>query len=292
MNAMTPIFTRYLYYKNDVVLSLIICILKKDIEKSLFWGYELYYSGFTQEVMDIVMFVYKEFYKNLPLKIKSFIKKKFMAWKQDMTKDSLLATLIHNLASRKPDLALFYNKYSGSPFCENKNIKENKIVEEIKKEKKIIYAIYQDSDIEKYKTIETTGLHARHVLKKACEYSTIKNAYSLFESFQCSFLRSYSVNINREELRKYYFYHWEYCAFYTPIWKERIEKYIRKVNNENKNIDFMDDEKKELFYHSYGYEPDENPREITEKTVGYEKEENNIKIKKIEDFVSYIENIS
>ena len=59
----TPIFTRYLYYKNDVVISMIVCILKKDIEQSLFWGYELYFSGFQEEVIEILLNVYRDFYE-------------------------------------------------------------------------------------------------------------------------------------------------------------------------------------------------------------------------------------
>ena len=39
-------FTRYLYIKQDVETGLILSLLDKDKERSLFWAYELFHSGF------------------------------------------------------------------------------------------------------------------------------------------------------------------------------------------------------------------------------------------------------
>ena len=57
-------FTRYLYEKDEVKLSLLICILNKK-EESIFWAYELYYSGFKLELADLFWTIYYEFYYTL-----------------------------------------------------------------------------------------------------------------------------------------------------------------------------------------------------------------------------------
>ena len=47
------IFTRYLYVKDEVRISLLVSILKKS-DDALFWAYELYYSGFKNELFELI----------------------------------------------------------------------------------------------------------------------------------------------------------------------------------------------------------------------------------------------
>jgi hypothetical protein len=54
-------FTRYLYEKEEVKLSLILCILNKK-EEAIFWAYELYYSGFKTELINLFWTMYYDFY--------------------------------------------------------------------------------------------------------------------------------------------------------------------------------------------------------------------------------------
>ena len=279
-NDITPIFTRYLYYKNDVVISMIVCILKKDIEQSLFWGYELYFSGFQQEVIDILLLVYKVFYKinesqstpisssefiqtTTPLrrggfivlqnnKIKKFIENKVNEWRTDNRKDYILAILIHNIL------------YRDSPVWNlNKKNMENK-------KKKIIYIMYNDLEIQKYKTLEPvfTQYRPSSLLKKVCVYSIILHYHSFFESVECDFIKQYLKPIDRKQLLEKYFYNWEYYSFFTPIWKERIQRMRGTADFINKKIIFQNEEMEEIFYDFYGYEPDEQPIEITENIIG------------------------
>jgi hypothetical protein len=57
-------------------------------------------------------------------------------------------------------------------------------------------------------------------------------------------------------------YNWEYYASFTQVWKERIDLYKGSVNHEKKCIEFKDDEHLELFYEDYGYELDEQSKEV------------------------------
>ena len=248
-----PMFTRFLYYKNDVVLSFIICILKKDIEQSLFWGYELYYSGFKTEIIEILLFIYEKFYELYnSKKIKIFIENKMIEFLRNINKYYIIATLIHNIITRPSKI----NKNNG------------------KKIYKIIYVIYINNDplLEKYKeeiiirrrgvvedeadTGDAIVCSPYNLLKYACKYSTIKD--------------NTKKNFSRKELREKYFYNWEYYSFNTPIWNERFLLYNGIIDHENKIVVFNDEELEELFYNKYGYEPDEQPREITERTIGYD----------------------
>ena len=54
-------FTRYLYEKDEVKLSLLLCILNKK-EEAIFWAYELYYSGFKTELVNLFWTMYYDFY--------------------------------------------------------------------------------------------------------------------------------------------------------------------------------------------------------------------------------------
>ena len=63
------------------------------------------------------------------------------------------------------------------------------------------------------------------------------------------------------------YFHWEYYAFTTPIWRERFTQYKATQNHETNEIVFPSDEVAEEFYQKYGYEPDEHPRETDEKST-------------------------
>ena len=88
---------------------------------------------------------------------------------------------------------------------------------------------------------------------------------------------SSSFHLMRDEedsISKCYWYHWEYYAYNSPIWKSRFDKYDITIDDENKKIiggdieKFNDDDEIEEFYQQYGYEPDEQSSEIQNKLFG------------------------
>lgn len=58
------IFTQYLYIKDEVRLSLLVCILNKS-DNALFWAYELYNSGFKYELFNLIWKIYFDFFATL-----------------------------------------------------------------------------------------------------------------------------------------------------------------------------------------------------------------------------------
>ena len=124
-NEQTPklIFTRYLYIKNEVEISLLSAILNKKNDESLFWAFELYYSGFTNDLLYLIWRIYFEFYATLNPTFEAFflIKEKEAkeAIKENNIVDSIddnndtimpvfIATIINNLLIRKYNTDVFF----------------------------------------------------------------------------------------------------------------------------------------------------------------------------------------
>lgn len=60
-----------------------------------------------------------------------------------------------------------------------------------------------------------------------------------------------------EIVKNIIWYHWEFYAYQSPLWKERFDKYNITLDTDNHKIIFHDDDELELFYSQYGYYPDE-----------------------------------
>ena len=252
-----PIFTRYLYYKNHVVLSLLKSLLEQEIKKAIFWAYELYFSGFQTELFSIILIIYNIFYESENSeKMTTFIESKIEEWKNNKFKHHLVATIIHTMA-----------------YCRRVTVDE--IKDNIVKNKKItVFILYNSKDIEEYKTKKvTSSLRQYRILQEACLYATDKDVSIsiLLKQNNIRWLNQYFIE--DEDLLNKYFYNWEYYSFFTPIWKERIVKCGGTANHETKQIEFLEGEGEgegeERFYNEWGYEPDEQPMEITLRTVGY-----------------------
>ena len=100
------ILTRYLYNKNDVFIVLLVSLLEKDKERTLFWAFELYHSGFEIEVFEFILKVYREYYEKYNPKFKRYFLDKYNQWrsiKEYMTiieKERILSSLLLNLLFR------------------------------------------------------------------------------------------------------------------------------------------------------------------------------------------------
>jgi len=116
--------------------------------------------------------------------------------------------------------------------------------------KKRLFVLIDKSKITEYDTINPSNIEkykARKVLSIVCKYSSIKT----FD--------------NPVSVRQKWYYNWIYYASFSPIWQERIHNFGGKQMDEK--IIFPNDEKEEEFYQLYGYEPDEQTREIQSKCI-------------------------
>ena len=101
------ILSRYLYNKERVLESLEKTIIEGLYEESLFWGYELYFSGFETEVFQKCFYIFNTYYNNYKKLGKFMLKKEkewFLSQETGPKKDEILASLIKNMCMRKRDL--------------------------------------------------------------------------------------------------------------------------------------------------------------------------------------------
>lgn len=108
---MSTVFTRYLYNKQEVAVALLTSILQKKRQQSLFWAYELYYSGFEQELFAFLWKIYDQFFcMTNPNFRKYFLKKEKEKEKErektkegeeeTKNKDTIVADIVQNLVNR------------------------------------------------------------------------------------------------------------------------------------------------------------------------------------------------
>jgi len=156
------VLTRYLYNKTQVIESLQQAIDKKDYESSLYWAYEIYYSGFEEELIDYLMLLFENRYKH-HIKLRSYIKKKYDANK--IAKDpTLVATILKNMQMKnyeKPETI--------KPRC----------------------IVVKADQIDMYKTVEPTQYNWKH-LQTVCEkqVTPIKNIKKIDEAKLLEIFRS------------------------------------------------------------------------------------------------------
>jgi len=97
MTTTAPTFTRYLYEFKLVEYSLQQSIIEKKREEALFWAYELYHSGFREEVWECVRQVYLQYYSASNPLFYTRIVKMYDRWKE--TGDvCLLGTVVGTLS--------------------------------------------------------------------------------------------------------------------------------------------------------------------------------------------------
>lgn len=328
VNASKITFTRYLYIKDEVQLALLVSILNKS-EKTLFWAYELYYSGFHAELFSLLWKIYFDFYYTLnPGFYKYFIKKQkeWSKTEDSFEKNKIIGVVVSNLLIRPHNMDVFLVRYivdnfeiesteQMSEWIEQKkylNIADhifnkcattselNSTVEQITgyfKERNVkvgecdlnvglvdpkhivfanimlmfsreqnltmgknMYLIVDDEEIKKYDTMESdyyASFYPYKILPLVTLYGIDEENYlSLFE-------------LQREtlDIKDAYYYHWDYYALGSPVWKKRVEAYKGQANHETKRLDFPDDDNFEDFYNKYNYEPDEQKSKTQNKNI-------------------------
>jgi len=100
-------FTRYLYEKEEVELSLLINMLNKDYSTADFWAYELYYSGFKNELIELIWKIYYDFYAILNPSFEKYLLNKLKNWSSNNDNDALVSNIINNLMLRPYSLDVF-----------------------------------------------------------------------------------------------------------------------------------------------------------------------------------------
>lgn len=103
-------FTRYLYVKEEVKLSLILCILNKK-DEAIFWAYELYYSGFKSDLIQLFWSMYYDFYYTLNHSFEKYLQQKLKTNLDfEANCENLLAMIVNNFMIRPHTMDIFMLK--------------------------------------------------------------------------------------------------------------------------------------------------------------------------------------
>jgi len=133
------IFTRYLYLQDEVKIALMVSLLNKS-NASIFWAYELYYSGFEKELFGLLWKIYYAFYYTLNPAFQQYFIKKHKHWLKmnaSIERDKIISIIVNNLLIRPFNLDVFMlrqttkteksNKTSASVFLQM--LQKNKYVD-------------------------------------------------------------------------------------------------------------------------------------------------------------------
>ena len=89
----------------------------------------------------------------------------------------------------------------------------------------------------------------------------------------------FQLKREKEDIRNAYLHHWLYYASKCPLWNKRIQDFKGIVYDLERKVIFdeqgEDDELLQSFYDNYGYEPDEQKKEVQNKCIGDENENKN-----------------
>jgi hypothetical protein len=243
------ILTRYLYSKTDVTHSLFLSMLEHKHREALYWAYEIYFSGFQEDVFEFILRTYKEVYETMNPDLLDFITNTIELWIENQEHHWLLGSIVYTLSKREYDLSYFIEFYFQIK-CQN--VSSDKFVNNGKK-----YVINMcESDIEKYKTIikEPITKSLQHV----CEFPIRKNVIDLFNSFEPSNINEIYADMDN----------WLYYAARSPIWRGRLTEYDAVINENDVSIDFKNETKREEFYERWNYDIEEQSVEIQDAING------------------------
>jgi hypothetical protein len=332
-------FTRYLYEKEEVKITLLTSILNKKIEESLFWAYELFYSGFTDELTEFFWKIYYDFYATMNPSFEKFLLTHLsFSLKND---DKGVASIVNNFIVRPHTTDVFILQQIVKQYdFETCNQDAEEIINLMDAEDYLMIAylilnaseqsylpeIYTnmieffekvglDIDIKKetniFKKMEkipfiisnkrilllSRMMHYFTVLKKkklgkklfVCveedeinKYKTMELVKPVWKTLPTldllnidsnNYLSLFHLKREKNDIVNAYRNNWCYHASSTPLWQERIINHDGIIDYENKTILFNNDGDMERFYQNYGFEPDEQKKEIQEKAIKNIKQE-------------------
>ena len=239
------IFTRYLYPKEQVCHSLLVALLEHNIREALFWGYELYYSGFTYESVQYIVNIHEKLYlSSNTAKFNNYILRLFTEYENDNNKHWILGVMIWNMTIRNYTLNQFMEQYF-SIKC------DNPLPSEIVPAKYLITMI----DTKPYENIIHAPHQSRFMLQNHCKYKIRNEVKELFKTTPFHIQPQYLSN-------------WLYYAVGSPIWEFRLQQFKGTPNHDKKTIDFENEDQEEEFHNLYNYETDEQLLSIQTINIG------------------------
>ena len=262
----TPVLTRYLYVKDQVQNNMLWAILNQEEDVAMFWAYELYFSGFETETVELLLHFAHVFYQENHMTIVATLNQWYH--ESDGSTGSLehvLGNMILTLSHNHPSFSYVLR---GRPPCFQPPSND-------------LYRMISDHQIAQYQTqcVEpqkswkflrsVVSIPSTPMTMETEESIDIQTIVGMFHTTPKSVddLRSSmdlvgsSVEKDVYQLPKYVD-NWMYCASFSPLWKERIATFHGIIDHDDQTVLFDDEDQEENFLELYGYEPDEQPLEV------------------------------
>ena len=246
-------FTRYLYPKVFVKQSIMLALLEHNYDETMFWTYELYFSGFEDETYDFIFKLYHDIYRYDNTKLIKFMEITRDVW----YKNSLQYWLIGSIVA-----TLCYCNYRLDKFVEHYFKVHCSHIEQ--PPKRLVIVQLREQDIREYK-INRHVDPPRNYLGLVCKYPIRNNMNRLFMS-------------DIPDLHNKWYYNWEFYAGQSPLWQERFDDFHARINMKEQKVKFEDEDWKEAFYERWNLEPDEQSLELQHIILG-NKEEKQLSLK-------------
>ena len=183
-------FTRYLYEKEEVKLSLMMCILNKKDEDAVFWAYELFYSGLSSELTELLWSIYYDFYAVLNPNFEKYLNTKLKTHLHQETlklgEEKIIAMIINNFIIRPFSLdvfllRMFYINFefdksyiAGYKIKKEYSIAKKELLKLLDDENYMLLASFILDDIEDRHLIETLGTIIDYYKKKGIVIDSVK----------------------------------------------------------------------------------------------------------------------
>lgn len=270
------ILTRYLYSKSEVVVSLCISLLDRNKDEALFWGYELYFSGFEEETLSILSQIYELYYKRVNPKLATYLWRMTMMWNDNRTLHYILGSIIVNMVFRQTSLLYLLVQreidvyHSDVEINTIDDVMDDLMIDAIIPDEKRIYIMFTVVDIENYVNPVHLSGKARNILGEKCKYIPRRYAMEIIASIYISNIIDDNIVMQRivptpplnPILESNILHNWTYFASFSPIWMHRLQEFEGHPNHESMTVEFSDDDMYEAFNCLYGYEPDEQSYDV------------------------------
>jgi len=262
------IMTRYLYDYTHVKQSLIWALLDRQRDESLFWTYEMYFSGFCEEIFQLLWETYVYLYQELNPNLAPIL---LHLYRQSENDETMIGAWTLHLLEAPISLTYNMREKRNITIVPSKLSQTNDILPNV--------ISISSTEVDLYRTVtaEPGGFPAWKILRTVCRFMLRSEQISedasdmlqtpVYES--TTFINSQGRTVHRKRrvqpsIDSSRWYSWEYYASFSPIWMERIQEFRGYVCHETQQIRFDDDDDLEDFHMKYGLEPDEQPRHIQE----------------------------
>lgn len=172
--------TRYLYIKDEVELTLISAILERS-EDALYWAYELYYSGYKNELMQLFWKIYFDFFASLNPSFEKYLVTKFKGIQNtsNTMDEKLVGNIVQNLLIRPHNLDVFILRQMTSQFdfdCEDDCVKKYFGSKNINDIKNIFFEFLKNDDY----------LMAANMIMNIVDFNDLTNIFELIIQYYSS----------------------------------------------------------------------------------------------------------